>query len=80
MNLIVINRVKESLTVGAVKGADMAGNILRIFFSNETDSYSAFQRIRNFGLRCCHGGINAPDGPMVMVSHLHQTDFNIKLQ
>lgn len=80
MNLTVVNRVKEELTVGAVKGMDIAGNILRVFFFNEQDSYSAFQRIRNFGLRCCHAGINAPDGPMVMLSHLHQTDYNIKFK
>lgn len=80
MNLIVTNRVKEELTVGAVKGMDVAGSILRVFFCNEQDSFSAFQRIRNFGLRCCHAGINAPDGPMVMMSHIHQSEFNLKFQ
>lgn len=80
MKLIVTNRVKNELSITAVKGMDVAGNILRVFFNNEEDSYSAFQRIRNFGLRCCHAGINAPDGPMVMMSHIHQTDFNLKFQ
>lgn len=80
MKLIVTNRVKNELSITAVKGMDVAGNILRVFFNNEEDSYSAFQRIRNFGLRCCHAGINTPDGPMVMMSHIHQTDFNLKFQ
>lgn len=80
MKFIVTNRVKNELSITAVKGMDVAGNILRVFFNNEEDSYSAFQRIRNFGLRCCHAGINAPDGPMVMMSHIHQTDFNLKFQ
>ncbi len=78
MNLTVINRVKEKLTVGAVKGMGVAGNILTVFFFNEQDSFHAYQQIKSFGLRCCHAGINAPDGPMVMVSHFHQTDFSIK--
>lgn len=80
MELIVTNRVKNELSISAVKGMDVAGNIMRVFFSNEEDSYSAFQRIRNFGLRCCHAGINAPDGPMVMMSHIHQSEFNLKFQ
>ena len=80
MKLIVTNRVKHELSISAVKGMDVAGNLLRVFFANENDSYSAFQKIREFGLRCCHAGINAPDGPMVMMSHIHQTDFNLKFQ
>lgn len=80
MELIVTNRIKRELSIPTVKGMDMAGNILRVFFSNEQDSYSAFQRIREFGLRCCHAGVNAPDGPMVMMSHIHQSDYNIKFR
>jgi hypothetical protein len=80
MELIVTNRIKRELSIPTVKGMDMAGNILRVFFSNEQDSYSAFQRIREFGLRCCHAGVNAPDGPMVMMSHIHQSDYNLKFR
>lgn len=80
MELIVTNRIKRELSIPTVKGMDMAGNILRVFFCNERDSYSAFQRIKEFGLRCCHAGVNAPDGPMVMMSHLQQSDYNIKLR
>lgn len=80
MELIVTNRIKRELSIPTVKGMDMAGNILRVFFSNEQDSYSAFQRIREFGLRCCHAGVNAPDGPMVMMSHIYQSDYNLKFR
>lgn len=80
MELIVTNRIKRELSIPTVKGLDMAGNILRVFFSNEQDSYSAFQRIREFGLRCCHAGVNAPDGPMVMMSHIYQSDYNLKFR
>lgn len=80
MELIVTNRIKRELSIPTVKGMDMAGNILRVFFSNGQDSYSAFQRIREFGLRCCHAGVNAPDGPMVMMSHIHQSDYNLKFR
>lgn len=80
MELIVTNRIKRELSIPTVKGMDMAGNILRVFFSNEQDSYSAFQRIREFGLRCCHAGVNAPDGPMVMMGHIYQSDYNLKFR
>lgn len=78
MNLKVINRHKYSLNIETVKGLDIMGSILRVFFNTEDESHDAFLRIRQFGLRCCHAGKNAPDGPMIMVSGLNSQEYTLK--
>ena len=79
MNITLTNLIKQRLTITPIKGMDLIGNILRIFFQNEVESFAAFSRIRNFGVKCSHAGINAPGGPMVTMHREEAKNFMLSI-
>ena len=64
MDVIVLNhKNKVSLQVQHVD----IGSSIDLHFPNENQSFDAFQKLREIGVRCFHAGKNAPCGASVMM-------------
>lgn len=79
MKFTIQSSKSKALNINKIKRIDTFGHLLRLMFQTEAESHSAFQQIREFGIRCCHAGENAPEGPMVLITDYHHINFNIHL-
>lgn len=78
MEVYIKNTSNESLKISSIKSANILKNSLELSFKNTIDSFSAFNKMRDFGIQCSHAGSNAPDGPMVMLFNLNSNGFNFQ--
>lgn len=82
MNILVSTRAKSLLL--AVKACtvnmseDMKHSCVDIRFNDEMGSRFAFSQLKEMGLKCCHAGMNAPEGAAVMV-YANNSEVKLKI-
>ena len=78
MEVCIKNTCNDCLKISTIKSANILRNSLELSFGNAMDSFSAFNKMRDFGIQCSHAGSDAPDGPMVMLFNLNSNGFNFQ--
>lgn len=53
---------------------------MTLCFECEADSYNAFSKLREIGIRCYHTGGNAVGGPAVMIYSCDKNNFQLLIQ
>ncbi len=79
MILRLISDDKRPVIAQNVRGTLMDGSIFSVLFITEDDSRLAFSLLRDNGIRCWHGGKQAPDGPSIMFQWPQSQKYEIQI-
>jgi len=77
MNVIVSNN-KHTLSL-QVHHVDVS-NSIELHFPNENQSFDAFQKLREIGVKCFHTGKNAPCGASVMMYSYGNDNLQLQIK
>ena len=71
--------IAECVIILQVQHVDI-GSSIDLHFPNENQSFDAFQKLREIGVRCFHAGKNAPCGASVMMYSYGNDNLQLQIK